>query len=84
MTERMIPVQVDLLAMAKDLNAWGWRDNKIEIHAGLGRGYMAQIRCGNIKAPSYDKAARLYNFWIEERDLASARSLQTRSIAVTT
>lgn len=61
-----MPAAVDVAQVVKDLNCWGWRDYKIEIKCGLGAGYVAQIRCGNIKKPEYGKAARLYIFWYEE------------------
>ena len=70
----MIPAMIDVMQVVCDLNAWGWRDSKIEVACGLGQGYIAQIRCGNIKEPGYSKAARLYNFWICEQPA----SLQTR------
>ena len=64
----MIPPNIDLAQVVADLNAWGWRDYKIEIRCGLGKGYIAQVRCGNIKSPAYDKGARLFNFWFEENE----------------
>lgn len=62
----MIPAHIDVAQVVADLNDWGWRDYKIEIYCGLGSGYIAQIRCGNIREPAYSKAARLFNFWQEE------------------
>ena len=63
----MIPPQIDVLQIVDDLREWGWLNYKIEIAAGLGHGYIAQVRCGNIKEPAYGKAARLYNFWHQQR-----------------
>ena len=74
----MIPVQIDVLSLVADLNGWGWRDYKIEISCGLGSGYVAQVRCGNVKEPAYGKAARLFNFWEEQRNEVSCGTLQTR------
>ena len=74
----MIPAQIDTMQIVADLNAWGWRDYKIEIACGLGSGYIAQVRCENIREPAYGKAARLFNFWESQRDL------QTRLIDETT
>lgn len=80
----MIPVQIDIAQIVADLNGWGWRDYKIEICCGLGSGYIAQVRCGNIRSPAYDKAARLFNFWEEEHAAQVSRgTLQTRVSEVT-
>ena len=78
----MIPAQVDVLQIVADLNAWGWRDYKIEVACGLGGGYIAQVRCGNIREPAYGKAARLFNFWEEQSRLGGG--LQTRIVSATT
>lgn len=60
---------IDVLQIVADLKSWGWLDSKIETVCGLGQGYIAQVRCGNIKEPAYSKAARLYNFWETEQAL---------------
>lgn len=73
-----IPAQIDILQIIADLKEWGWVDYKIEVVAGLGQGYIAQVRAGNIREPAYGKAARLYNFWTAEHHL------QTRAQCVTT
>lgn len=62
----MIPVQIDVVGIVAELRARGWTDYKLEIATGLGQGYIAQCRMGNVKNPSYGKAARLYNFWVQE------------------
>lgn len=81
----MIPAQIDAMAIVADLNAWGWRDFKIEIACGLSRGYVAQVRCGNVQEMAYSKAARLFNFWESEAEKqASRETLQARLDAVTT
>ena len=61
----MIPI-VDHRQCVADLNAWGWRDYKIDLVCGFTGGYVAQIKCGNIALMSQDKAARLYNLWEQE------------------
>jgi len=71
----VIPPMIDVLQIVADLNAWGWRDSKIEIACGLGQGYVAQVRCGNIREPAYSKAARLHNFWEAESEV---QALQNR------
>ena len=73
-TFQMIPAQIDMLAIIADLRTLGWPDYKIEIVTGLGRGYIAQCRFGNIKCPAYDKAARLYNFWVQETQVTASSS----------
>lgn len=62
----MIPIEIDALKMIADLNEWGWKDFKIETVCGFTRGYVAQIRCGNVKMLAYQRAARLFNFWETE------------------
>jgi hypothetical protein len=64
----MIPMAIDSKQLIEDLSQWGWLDFKIETVCGFSRGYVAQIRCGNIKEMSYARAARLYNFWLEEEE----------------
>lgn len=86
----MIPPNIDVAQVVADLKEWGWLDSKIEVRCGLGQGYIAQVRCGGIKSPAYDKAARLYNFWYDEnlqRIIASSieivQHLQPRTECVT-
>lgn len=91
----MIPL-IDHLAIIHDLNRWGWRDFKIETVCGFSSGYVAQIKCGNVKAMAHERAVRLYNFWESEavpREVlippysspdVPRSTLQTRLDAVTT
>lgn len=62
----MIPANVDHVSILADLNGWGIRDYKIEAICGFSIGYVAQLKCGNVKQMSYQRAARLYNFWFDE------------------
>ena len=62
----MIPVEIDAPQLISDLNRWGWRDFKIETVCGFSSGYIAQIKHGTLKKLSYQRAARLFNFWEEE------------------
>lgn len=81
----MIPVEIDAMQLIVDLNAWGWKDFKIETVCGFTRGYVAQIRCGNVRMLAYQRAARLFNFWEDESARHVSRStLQTRLLSVTT
>lgn len=62
----LIPPALDIHQMLRDLNGWGWRDYKIEIACGWNKGYVAQVKCGNVTEMFYPRAARLYNFWATE------------------
>ena len=79
----MIPVEIDALQLIADLNEWGWKDFKIETVCGFTRGYVAQIRCGNVKMLAYQRAARLFNFREEEQSI-NAPTLANSTQAVTT
>ena len=79
----MIPVEIDALQLIADLNEWGWKDFKIETVCGFTRGYVAQIRCGNVKMLAYQRAARLFNFWEEEQSI-NVPTLANSTQAVTT
>jgi len=64
----MIPANIDHVAIVQDLNRWGYRDYKIELICGFSVGYVSQLKCGNVRQMVYQRAARLYNFWLAERD----------------
>lgn len=84
----MIPIKIDTEAILTDLGSWGWRDYKIEIACGFSKGYIAQVRCGNVRVLAYERAARLFNFWEAERELQAAQvpcgTLQTHLSSATT
>ena len=63
----MIPCQIDLVAILADLNGWGIRDYKIEAICGYSEGYISHVKAGRLVRMSYDRTARLYNFWFDER-----------------
>lgn len=65
----MIPANIDLLGIIADLNRWGIGDRKIEAICNFSVGYATHTKNGKIKEMSYQKAARLYNFWLEECEL---------------
>lgn len=69
-----IPANIDVLAILQDLKDWGWRDHKIEIACGLSVGYVDHLRRGDIIQISYQRAARLYNFWLSEKELRDAEA----------
>jgi hypothetical protein len=62
----MIPARLDYLAMIADLNRWGIRDYKIENICALNQGLIAKLKCAAQRSMGYEKAARLYNFWLDE------------------
>lgn len=80
----MIPARLDIEAILADLAEWGWRDFKIETMCGFASGYIAQLKCGAIREPSFSKGARLYNFWADERDRVSRGTLYSQVTVVTT
>ena len=67
MRDAMIPANIDHVEIIRDLNARGLRDYKIETICSFSVGYVAQLKCGNVKQMTYQRAARLYNFWLEEK-----------------
>lgn len=62
----MIPAEIDAIAILADLKRLGWIDYKIEIACGFSKGYIAQVRHGNVEAMAYQRGARLYNFWFDQ------------------
>ena len=61
-----IPMKLDTVMMVADLNRWGLRDFKITTICNFDRAYIAKLRAGKIKTPSYDLGAQLYNLWEQE------------------
>lgn len=57
----MIPEEINILAVLNELHDLGWKDSMVEVECGYTRGYIAQIRCGNMEMPTYPKAAKLLN-----------------------
>lgn len=62
----LIPMEIDAVQIINELNVLGWNDYKLEIALGYSKGYIGQLRCGNIEHLSYSRGARLHNFWVEE------------------
>jgi hypothetical protein len=71
MTPTEIPANIDHRMVLRQLNDWGYRDYRIEAICGFSIGYVAQLKCGAIQQMTYQRAARLWNFWVSEH---SARS----------
>jgi len=67
----MIPEEINVLAILAELHDLGWKDYKIEMACGYTRGYVAQIRCGNVKAPAYTYTAKLLNLLERAREMAA-------------
>ena len=76
----MIPVEIDVKQIIEDLNAWGWKDQKIEVICDFSPGYIAQLRGGPRPNRPYQLLARLFNFWEEE----SMQSANRQTLSETT
>lgn len=63
----MIPANIDHVSIVRDLNKWGILDYKIEAICGFSEGYVNHLKTGGVRQMAYQRAARLYNFWWEER-----------------
>lgn len=68
----MIPEEINVLSVLSELHTLGWKDYKIEMACGYTRGYVAQMRCGNVEMPAYEKAAKLLNLLERARGQARA------------
>lgn len=77
-----IPANIDHVALVEELNAWGYRDAKIELICGFSQGYILAIKKGRVGQMIYQRAARLYNFWEEERERRTIEPIQ--QVALTT
>lgn len=75
----MIPANIDHVAIIADLNARGLRDFKIETICGFSIGYVAKLKCG-VKQMAYQRAARLYNFWLSEVEPCAATPLPIHTV----
>lgn len=75
----MIPANIDYQAIVTELNDWGILDSKIELICGYSQGYIGHLQKGTYADMTYQRAARLYNFWAEER---LARGLSVFTVAV--
>ena len=68
----MIPVRIDAEAMLNDINAWGWRDQKLETALNYSPGYVAKLRAGlkgaTFRDRQYVHMAALLNLWESERE----------------
>lgn len=71
----MIPTEINAIAVLDELNRLGWRDYKIEMECGFSRGYVPQIRNGNIQVPGYTATAKLLNLLERERSRTSGPRL---------
>lgn len=62
----MIPANIDHVAIIEDLNRWGLKDAKIELVCDFSQGYVQAVKKGRVQQMLYQRAARLYNFWLDE------------------
>lgn len=69
----MIPASIDYQAIIHDLIEYGFGPYKIDLVCGFYEGATADMLNGRNREMSYQRAARLYNFWWDER---TARGLQ--------
>lgn len=65
----MIPANIDYQSIVQELNAFGIGDYKLEAICGFSDGYIRHLKNGSYRDMTYQRAARLYNFWCEERAL---------------
>lgn len=65
----MIPANIDYRAIVQELNSFGIGDYKLEVICGFSDGYIRHLKDGSYRDMTYQRAARLYNFWCEEREL---------------
>lgn len=63
----MIPANIDYQAIVRELNSYGFGNYKIDTICGFADGCVAYVMAGYNRDMTYQRAARLYNFWCEER-----------------
>lgn len=71
----MIPANIDHIELLNDLNRMGWRDYKIGMMCDFSPGYISNLRSGVVRRISWQYGARIYNFWLDEREQLRAKSL---------
>ncbi len=75
MSERwMIPVEIDVEEIIRNLREVGWVDQKIEIVCGFSGGYVHKLMDGPRPHRPYQHVARLYNFWVTQCPVAIRQS----------
>lgn len=77
----MIPANIDYCAIVRELVTWGIVPSKIELICGFSQGYVSHMLEGRYKDMTYQRAARLYNFWWDERELRGLNTMQVLSVA---
>lgn len=63
----MIPANIDYRAIVLELQSFGITSYKLELICGYADGYITHLMAGNYRDMTYQRAARLYNFWCDER-----------------
>jgi len=67
----LIPEDVNWIGVLDELNRLGISDSTTEDICKFTKGYVGQIRCGNVKRPEYTKGAKMINLLDEEMALAN-------------
>jgi hypothetical protein len=68
MTPEPLPPFIDHVQLLRDLQKFGWRDQKLESACGFSGGYVAKLRGDPQQRIGYISAARLWNLWRDEID----------------
>ena len=62
----MIPANIDIRTVIRDLNELGLSDYKITLLCDFSNGYVLKVKRAEITRMSYQHTARLYNLLCEE------------------
>ena len=66
----MIPANIDYQSIVEELQRFGISAYKLELICGFSEGYISRhLLRGHYRDMTYQRAARLYNFWCEERQM---------------
>lgn len=63
----MIPACIDYRAIVEELVDFGYGPHKIDLVCGFYEGAAVRLLDGRVCEMSYERTARLYNFWWDER-----------------
>ncbi len=63
----MIPANIDYQAIIQDLIGFGFGPYKIDLVCGFYEGATSDLMTGRSREMGYQRSARLYNFWWDER-----------------
>lgn len=71
----MIPANIDYVAIVRELATFGYGNRKLDLICGFAEGSIAYIVAGDNRDMTYQRAARLYNLWWEERQMRGLEAL---------